>query len=304
MSGVVARAWDSDFLYGFRRSPVAVIATLVVALCVGAAALAPLIAPYDPFDLASLNLMDSLLPPAFLPDGTMAHVLGTDNQGRDLLSAMMYGARISLEVGLSAVLLATVVGVVAGLAAGYAGGVVDAALMRIADIQLTFPSILVALLVSGIVGVVLPSGLHERLEVFVLIFAIGISRWPQFARTVRSSALVERGRDYVLAAKVIGLSGPRIVFTHILPNAWGPVVVIATINIGLSILDEATLSFLGVGLPATQPSLGTLIRVGNDFLYSGEWWVTIFPGVFLAIMVLAINLLGDWLRDALNPRLR
>ena len=304
MSGVVARAWDSDFLYGFRRSPVAVIATLVVALCVGAAVLAPLIAPYDPFDLASLNLMDSLLPPAFLPDGTMAHLLGTDNQGRDLLSAMMYGARISLEVGLSAVLLATVVGVVAGLAAGYAGGVVDAALMRIADIQLTFPSILVALLVSGIVGVVLPSGLHERLEVFVLIFAIGISRWPQFARTVRSSALVERGRDYVLAAKVIGLSGPRIVFTHILPNAWGPVVVIATINIGLSILDEATLSFLGVGLPATQPSLGTLIRVGNDFLYSGEWWVTIFPGAFLAIMVLAINLLGDWLRDALNPRLR
>ena len=300
----IARGWDSDFLYGFRRSPVAVVATLVVLLCVGAAVLAPWIAPYDPFDLASLNLMDSLIPPAFLPDGSAAHLLGTDNQGRDLLSAMMYGARISLEVGLSAVAFSTVVGVVFGLAAGYAGGVVDAVLMRIADIQLTFPSILVALLVSGVVGVVLPSGLHERLEIFVLIFAIGISRWPQFARTVRGSALVERGRDYVLAAKVIGLSGPRIVFTHILPNAWGPVVVIATINIGLSILDEATLSFLGVGLPATQPSLGTLIRVGNDFLYSGEWWVTIFPGVFLAVMVLAINLLGDWLRDALNPRLR
>jgi peptide/nickel transport system permease protein len=202
------------------------------------------------------------------------------------------------------VVFAGVVGIVFGLAAGYAGGALDALLMRVADVQLTFPAILIALLVSGIVNVVLPSGLHERLEVYVLIFSIGISRWPQFARTVRSSTMVERGRDYVLAAQVIGLSGPRIVLTHILPNAWGPVVVIATINIGLSILDEATLSFLGIGLPSTQPSLGTLIRVGNDFLYSGEWWITIFPGVMLALMVLAINLLGDWLRDALNPRLK
>ncbi len=304
MSSAVGRAWDSDFLYGFRRSPVAMVSALVVAVCFGAALLAPLVSPYDPFDLAHLDLMDSLIPPAFMTDGSAAHVLGTDNQGRDLLSAMIYGARISLEVGLSAVLFSTVVGVVAGLTAGYAGGAVDAVLMRVADVQLTFPAILIALLVDGVVSVALPSGLHERLEIFVLIFAIGISRWPQFARTVRGSALVERGRDYVLAAQVIGLSGPRIVFTHILPNAWGPVVVIATINIGLSILDEATLSFLGVGLPATQPSLGTLIRIGNDFLYSGEWWITIFPGVALAVMVLAINLLGDWLRDALNPRLR
>ncbi len=304
MRGNIARALDSDLFYAFRRSPVAIISTLVVVICVGAAALAPLLAPYDPFDLASLNLMDSFIPPAFLPDGSLAHVLGTDNQGRDLLSAMMYGARISLVIGLSAVVFAGVVGIVFGLAAGYAGGALDALLMRVADVQLTFPAILIALLVSGIAGVVLPSGLHEKLEVYVLIFSIGISRWPQFARTVRSSTMVERGRDYVLAAQVIGLSGPRIVLTHILPNAWGPVVVIATINIGLSILDEATLSFLGVGLPATQPSLGTLIRVGNDFLYSGEWWITIFPGVMLALMVLAINLLGDWLRDALNPRLK
>jgi peptide/nickel transport system permease protein len=217
---------------------------------------------------------------------------------------MIYGTRISLVVGLSAVAFAMVVGIAFGLVAGYVGGAADALLMRVADVQLTFPAILIALLVSGIVSVALPSGLHERLEVYVLIFAIGISRWPQFARTVRGSTMVERGRDYVLAARVIGLSGPRIVLTHILPNAFGPVVVIATINIGLSILDEATLSFLGVGLPATQPSLGTLIRVGNDFLYSGEWWITIFPGVLLAVMVLAINLLGDWLRDALNPRLR
>ena len=304
MSSTVARALDSDLVYNFRRSPVAIISAVIVVFCLVVALLAPLVSPYNPFDLASLNLMDSMIPPAFLPEGSAAHLLGTDNQGRDLISAMIYGGRISLVIGLSAVAFATVVGVVVGLAAGYAGGAVDAVLMRIADIQLTFPAILIALLVSGVVSVVLPSNLHEKLEVYVLIFAIGISRWPQFARTVRSSTMVERGRDYVLAARVIGLSGPRIVFTHILPNAWGPVVVIATINIGLSILDEATLSFLGVGLPATEPSLGTLIRIGNDYLYSGEWWITIFPGIALALMVLAINLLGDWLRDAVNPRLR
>ena len=304
MSSAVARALDSDLLYAFRRSPVAIISTVIVVICVGAAALAPLIAPYNPFDLASLDLMDSFIPPAFLPEGSAAHIIGTDNQGRDLLSAMMYGARISLIIGLSAVVFSTFVGILVGLTAGYAGGAVDALLMRVADVQLTFPAILIALLVDGVVSVALPSGLHEALEVYVLIFAIGISRWPQFARTVRGSTMVERGRDYVLAAQVIGLSGPRIVLKHILPNAWGPVVVIATINIGLSILDEATLSFLGVGLPATQPSLGTLIRVGNDYLYSGEWWITIFPGAMLALMVLAINLLGDWLRDALNPRLK
>ena len=304
MSSAVARALDSDLFYSFRRSPVAVASFVVVVFCVGAAALAPWVAPYNPFDLASLNLMDSFIPPAFLPEGSAAHLLGTDNQGRDLVSAMIYGGRISLIIGLSAVVFATVVGILVGLAAGYLGGALDAVLMRVADVQLTFPAILIALLVDGVVSVALPSGLHERLQVYVLIFAIGISRWPQFARTVRGSTMVERGRDYVLAARVIGLSGPRIVLTHILPNAWGPVVVIATINIGLSILDEATLSFLGVGLPATQPSLGTLIRVGNDYLYSGEWWITIFPGIALALLVLSINLLGDWLRDAVNPRLR
>ena len=303
-ASAVARALDSDLVYAFRRSPVAILSTATVALCGGAALLAPWVAPSNPYDLASLNLMDSFTPPVFASGGSLAHLLGTDDQGRDLLSAMIYGARLSLEVGLSAVLFALVVGVVFGLLAGYAGGVLDAVLMRIADVQLTFPAILIALLVDGVVSVALPSGLHARLEIAVLVFAIGISRWPQFARTVRGSTLVERGRDYVLAAQVIGLSAPRIMLRHILPNVLGPVVVIATINIGLSILDEATLSFLGVGLPPTQPSLGTLIRVGNDFLYSGEWWITIFPGVMLAALVLAINLLGDWLRDALNPRLR
>ena len=307
MSSALGRALDSDLFYAFRRSAIAIGSTAVVVACCGAALLAPWVAPSNPYDLASLNLMDSFLPPSVLgggAGGSTAHLLGTDDQGRDLLSAMIYGARLSLEVGLSAVLFALVVGVAFGLLAGYAGGALDVLLMRVADVQLTFPAILIALLVDGVVSVALPSGLHARLEIAVLVFAIGISRWPQFARTVRGSTLVERGRDYVLAAQVIGLSGPRIMLTHILPNVVGPVVVIATINIGLSILDEATLSFLGVGLPPTQPSLGTLIRVGNDFLYSGEWWITIFPGVMLAALVLAVNLLGDWLRDALNPRLR
>jgi peptide/nickel transport system permease protein len=303
MSSAFARALDSDLAYQFRRSPVAVVATLIVVVFGGAALLAPLVAPSNPYDLASLSLMDSFTPPSFLSGGA-THILGTDDQGRDMLSAIIYGMRLSLVVGLSAVAFATIVGIGFGLVAGYVGGAVDAVLMRVADVQLTFPAILIALLVDGVVSAVLPRGLHEAVEIYVLIFAIGISRWPQFARTVRSSTMVERGRDYVLAARVIGLSSPRIMFTHILPNAIGPVVVIATINIGLSILDEATLSFLGVGLPATQPSLGTLIRVGNDFLYSGEWWIAMFPGITLALMVLSINLLGDWLRDALDPRLR
>ncbi len=289
------RALDSDLAWSFRHSPVAVVSALLALLCVGAAILAPLLAPHDPFDLSSLDLMDSLKPPAFLNEGDATYPLGTDDQGRDLLSAIMYGARISLLVGASAVVFSTVAGVAVGLVAGYLGGVADAVLMRAADIQLTFPAILIALLVDGVVTAVLPRELHERLEIYVLIFAI---------RTVRGSTMVERGKDYVLTARVIGLSPLRIMTRHILPNVTGPVLIIATLSLGLSILDEATLSFLGVGLPAGQPSLGTLIRIGNGFLFSGEWWITIFPGVVLAIMVLSINLLGDWLRDALNPRLR
>jgi peptide/nickel transport system permease protein len=299
-----ARILDSDFLYGFRRSPVAVISFLIVLICALAALLAPWIAPHNPFDLASLNLMDSLKPPAFLPDGDAAFLLGTDDQGRDMLSAMMYGTRISLFVGILSVALALIVGIAAGLLAGYAGGAIDAVLMRVADVQLTFPAILIALLVDGVVRAVLPREFHERAEIYVLIFAIGIALWPQFARTVRGSTMVERGRDYVMAARVIGLSPARIMASHILPNVLGPVMVLATLNLGIAIVTEATLSFLGVGLPPTQPSLGTLIRIGNDFLFSGEWWITIFPGIMLGAMVLAINLLGDWLRDALNPRLR
>ncbi len=300
----LARFLDSDFLYSFRRNPVAVVSALVLAICIGGAVLAPLLAPYNPFDLASLSLMDSFRPPAFIADGDASHVIGTDDQGRDLLSAIMYGTRVSIFVAALAIAFALSLGTAIGLVAGYLGGAVDAVLMRIADVQLTFPAILIALLVDGILRAALPREFHDRMEIWVLIFAIGIARWPQFARTVRGSTLVERGREYVMAAQVIGLSSRRIMTSHILPNVLGPVLVIATLNLGLAVLDEATLSFLGVGLAPTEPSLGTLIRIGNNFLFSGEWWITIFPGVTLAAMVLSINLLGDWLRDALNPRLR
>ena len=303
MSGL-ARFWDSDVAYSFRRSPIAVISACILLVLLVSAMFSRWIAPFDPFDLASLNLMDSLQPPAFMPDGTRLHPLGTDDQGRDVLSGIMYGLRISVIVGISAVLFAVTVGIVVGLTAGYAGGTVDAVLMRVADVQLSFPAILIALLVDGVVTAALPRAMHEQLQIYVIIFAIGISFWPQFARTVRGSTLVERGKEYVMAARVIGLSSPRIMLTHILPNVLGPVMVIGTLTLGLAILSEATLSFLGVGLPPTQPSVGTLIRIGNDFLFSGEWWITIFPGITLVLMVLSINLLGDWLRDALNPRLR
>jgi peptide/nickel transport system permease protein len=290
--------------YSFRRSPVAMLSAAVALVLILAAVLAPWIAPHDPMDLASLSLLDSFKPPMPLEGADWSNVLGTDNQGRDMLSAIMFGMRISLLVGVASVLFAAVVGILVGLLAGYAGGLVDAGLMRAADVQLTFPSILTALLVDGVIGAALPRTMHDALQIYVLVFAIGISRWPGFARTVRGSTLVERNKDYVSAARVIGVSSWRIMLTHVLPNVIGPVLVIGTLSLGLAILDEATLSFLGVGLPPTQPSLGTLIRFGNDFLFSGQWWVTIFPGVALVLMVLSINLLGDWLRDALNPRLR
>ncbi len=300
----LSRLAGSDFVYGFARNPVAIASALIVLIVVVAALGAPYLAPHNPFDLASLNLLDSFKPPVFQADGDALFPLGTDDQGRDVLSGIMYGTRISLFVAVLAIGFSITVGIAVGLVAGYAGGVVDAALMRVVDVQLSFPAILIALLVDGIVRALIPQSMQESLEIYVIVFAIGISRWPQFARTVRGSTMVERGRDYVLAARVIGLSSPRILITHILPNVLGPVLVIGTLNLGLAILDEATLSFLGVGLPPTEPSLGTLIRIGNNFLFSGEWWITIFPGATLALMVLSINLLGDWLRDALNPRLR
>ncbi len=303
-ASLLARTLDSDLWWSFKRSPATVVSALVVLVLVGGALLAPLIAPHNPFDLASLELSNAFKPPAWTEEGEAAFLLGSDDQGRDVLSAIMFGTRISILVGFCAVLVSTAIGITIGLVAGYSGGIVDAVLMRIADIQLTFPSILVALLVDSIVTMALPREIHDQIALFVVVFAIGISAWPQFARTVRGSTLVERNKEYVLAARVIGLSRARIMVTHVLPNVLGPVLVIATLNLGFAILAEATLSFLGVGVPPTQPSLGTLIRIGNDFLMSGEWWITIFPGVTLILMVLSVNLLGDWLRDALNPKLR
>jgi peptide/nickel transport system permease protein len=301
---MLARAWDSDLLYSFRTSPVAVVAAFTALALVVAAVFAPLLAPHDPTDVASLSLMDSFRPPIGMVDADWSNPLGTDNQGRDVLSAIMYGMRVSLLVGLLSVLFAAVFGIALGLLAGYVGGFVDTVLMRIADVQLTFPSILTALLVDGVVGAALPHARREALQIYVIIFAIGISLWPNLARTVRGSTLVERNKDYVLAARVIGIPPWRIMLGHVLPNVMGPVMVVGTLGVGLAITAEATLSFLGVGLSPTQPSLGTLIRLGDDFLFSGQWWVSVFPGVALILMVLAVNLLGDWLREALSPRSR
>lgn len=293
----------SDLWYSFRRSRVTVAAAVVTAVLVVGALGAPWLAPHDPYDLSALNLMDSLLPPAWLEGGDWRYVLGTDNQGRDILSTIMYGTRLSLIVGLCSVLLAMVVGILLGLVSGYLGGLVDSVVMRIADVQLTFPAILVALLIDGVIKAT-ARGSNENLAMAAVVFAIGLSFWVQYARTVRGSVLVEKGKEYVMAARVLGLGPATIMSRHLLRNIMTPVLVIGTINLALAIIAEATLSFLGVGIPSTQPSLGTLIRIGNDYLFSGEWWITIFPGVVLVLIALSVNLLGDWLRDALNPRLR
>lgn len=303
MREALRRFFDGDVWHSFRSSPVAMMAAAVAALCVFCAAFAPWVAPHNPFDLASLELADSRLPPAWEAEGKAKYLLGTDDQGRDILSALMYGARISLLVGLASVVLSVLVGVSLGLLSGFVGGRIDAFIMRVCDVMLSFPAILIALLIDGVGRAMFPNA-HDTLAFAVLILAIALSGWVKFARTVRGSTLVERNKEYVQAARVIGVSKWRIMWRHVLPNVTGPVLVLATIDIGQAILIEATLSFLGVGVPPTQPSLGTLIRVGNDFLFSGEWWITIFPGIVLVMIALSVNLLGDWLRDALNPRLR
>ncbi len=300
----LAAAWDSDLAYSFRRSPITIAAAIVTLVFFAGAAFAPWLAPHNPFDLASLNLLDAFTPPIWEARGNPDYLLGSDDQGRDVLSTIMYGSRLSLLVGFGSVVFALVLGVGLGLLAGYVGGRTDTIIMRIADVQLSFPAILIALLVDGVARVAIPRALHDRLAVPVLILAIGISGWVQYARTVRGSTLVEKSKEYVQAARVIGIHPLAIMVRHVLPNVMGPVLVIATIHLALAIITEATLSFLGVGVPPTQPSLGTLVRIGNAFLFSGEWWVTLFPGAALVVMVLAVNLLGDWLRDALNPKLR
>ena len=298
-----ARFLDGDVWHSFRTSPMAMAAALVALLCIVCAVFAPWIAPHNPLDLASLDLMDARLPPAWDAEGKARYALGTDDQGRDILSALMYGARISLFVGFASVALSLVLGVGLGLLAGFVGGRVDGLIMRVCDVMLSFPAILIALLIDGAGRAIFPNA-HETLAFAVLIFSISLTGWVQYARTVRGSTLVERQKEYVQAARVIGVSPARIMRRHVLPNVMGPVMILATIQVASAIITEATLSFLGVGVPPTSPSLGTLIRIGQDFLFSGEWWITIFPGLVLVVIALSVNLLGDWLRDALNPRLR
>jgi peptide/nickel transport system permease protein len=298
------RFFDSDIWFSFRRSKITMAAACVTALFVISAFFAPLIAPHNPFDPASLDLMDAFTPPFWYEEGTAKFLLGTDDQGRDIFSTILYGSRISLFVGFASMLLAMVIGITLGLISGYIGGAVESFIMRVADVQISFPAYLIAMLIYGVALSLLPNERHDELVIWVLVLAIGFANWVNFARTVRGSTLVEKNKEYVQAARVIGRRRATIMFRHILPNVMGPVLVIATIGLAVAIITEATLSFLGVGVPPTRPSLGTLIRIGQDFLFAGEWWIVIFPGVALSVLILAVNLLGDWMRDALNPKLR
>ena len=299
----LSRWIDGDVGHSFRTSPAAMGAAGVAFACVFCAAFANLVAPHNPFDLTTLVLGDARLPPAWVSEGSRRYLLGTDDQGRDMLSAVIHGARISLVVGVVSVLLSMLIGVGLGLLAGFRGGWVDGLLMRLCDVMLSFPPILVALLIAGVGRALFPNA-HTMVAFGVLILSITLTGWVQYARTVRGSTLVERTREYVQAARVTGVAPLRIMFRHVLPNVMGPVLVLATIQVATAIITEATLSFLGVGVPPTSPSLGTLIRVGNDYLFSGEWWITLFPGLMLIAIAMSINLLGDWLRDALNPKLQ
>ena len=301
---LVIRIAESDTFYSFIRSPITVIAALLTFLFVMAAIFAPWVVPHDPLDLATVGLLDARLPPVWIEDGSSEYLLGTDAQGRDMLSLVVYGMRISLLAGVLSMLFAIVVGVVLGLISGYVGGLVDALIMRLADMQLSFPAILIALLLDGIARTFLPRDLHDQMAIYVIVISIGLANWAQFARTVRGSTMVEKRKEYVLAARILNVSPLGILGRHILINVAEPVLVIATVGFGIAIIMEATLSFLGVGMPLSEPSLGTLIRTGNDFLFSGYWWMIVFPGFTMLILVLSINLLGDWMRDVIDPTVR
>lgn len=295
---------DNDIVWSFLSSPGAMIAAVVASVMILACIFAPVIAPFDPFDPAQISLWDGKLPPSWVEGGQSKYLLGTDNQGRDMFSTILYGGRLSILVGLAAVCLGMVLGVTLGVIAGYVGGVTDAVIMRLADVQLTIPGILLAILINGVGRAALPYELRDEFAIYVVILAIGLTDWPQFARVARGATLVETNKEYVQAARIIGLPSLLIMSRHIMPNTLRPILVIATIGLALAIISEATLSFLGQGIPPTTPSLGTLIRVGNDYLFSGLWWITLFPAVALIVLVFSVNLLGDWLRDALNPKLR
>jgi peptide/nickel transport system permease protein len=295
---------DNDVTWSFLHTPSAIVAACVTVIAVSAALAAPWIAPYDPFDPSQISLWDGKLPPAWVEGGSSAYLLGTDNQGRDMLSTILYGGRLSIVVGFVAVFLGMLLGVTLGVISGYLGGKVDAIIMRFADVQLTIPGILLAILINGIGRAILPIDMRDDFAIYVVIIAIGLTDWPQFARVARGATMVEAQKEYVQSARVIGLPGWLIMIRHILPNTLRPILVIATIGLALAVIAEATLSFLGQGIPPTTPSLGTLIRVGNEYLFSGLWWITLFPGIALVVLVFAVNLLGDWMRDALNPKLR
>ena len=304
ISRIINNMLDTDIGYSFRKSKIAILSTVVFLIIVLTSMFASIVAPYNPFDPASISLMDAFTPPAWSEGGTSSFILGTDQQGRDMFSTMIYGSRISLTVGFASIIFALVLGVSLGITSGYLGGRYEIIVMRFTDVQLTIPSILMALLVDGIARGFISKSLHNDMAIYVLILAIGISEWPQFARITRAATLVEKNKEYILASKIIGLSEVVIMFKHILPNILRPILVISTIGLSQAIITESTLSFLGVGFPPTNPSLGTLIRFGNNFLFSGEWWITFFPAIFLVVLALSINLLGDWMRDALNPKLK
>jgi peptide/nickel transport system permease protein len=295
---------NSELAWRFRNSPPVIFAAIVLVVLVFCAAAASLIAPHNPFDPATLNIMDARLPPVWIDGGSSTYLLGTDEQGRDILSTIFYGMRVSILVGIAAVAFSMTIGVALGLIAGYLGGWVDTVIMRLGDIQLSFPTIMIAFFIDGVAKIVMPIGMREEMRFYVVILAIGVADWVQFARTVRAATMIERRKDYVAAARISEVGGVRILLAHILPNTIGPVLVLATLGLGVAILTEAILSFLGLGMPPSQPSLGTLIRAGNDLLLSGEWWISLFPGGALVLLVLAVNIVGDWLRDVLNPRLR
>lgn len=297
------RLRDSYLLYSFKRDPIAQVSLLVFIVFVACAVLAPWLAPMNPYDLAQIDILASELPPFWIDGSDPAYVMGTDAQGRDLLSTILYGARVSLIIGFGAVALQALLGVVFGLLAGYLGGRIDAFLMRLADIQLSFSTLMVAIVVGALVKAIFGGATFSTYAVPLLVLIIGLAEWPQYARTVRASVLAEKGKEYVDAARTMGLPSRRIMFRHILPNTLSPIFVISTVQVANAIISEAALSFLGLGMPETHPSLGSLIKSGFDYIQSGSWWITLIPGAVLVVLVLVINLLGDWLRDVLNPRL-
>ena len=298
-----ARIRQSDLVYYFLKDKVAMVCMAVFLGYVALALLSPWIAPHDPYDQASYDIMDAELPPSWLDGGDERFLLGTDNQGRDILSTMLYGSRVSLTIGLFAVGLQLVLGIVIGLFAGYAGGRIDTLLMRFADVQLSFSTMMVAIIVSAIFQAALGGEFYSQYAILMLVVIIGISEWPQYARTIRASVLAEKKKEYVEAARVMGFRAPRIMFRHILPNCLSPILVISTVQVANAIMSEAALSFLGLGMPVDKPSLGSLISIGFNYMFSGSWWITAFPGLCLVVLVLVINLLGDWLRDVFNPKI-